>query len=61
MSKQNDYIAIPFEACFAWGGGEGKVVRASKDLWRLAISCTLWGDLFNRPVCGFVRLRNMRE
>jgi len=24
------------------------------DLWRFAIACTVWGDLFNRPVCGVV-------
>src|SRR5215470_3816806 len=26
------------------------------NLWRFAIACTVWGDLFNRPVCGVVRL-----
>jgi hypothetical protein len=30
-------------------------------LERIAIAFTVWGDLFNRPVCGFVRLGNMRE
>ena len=24
-------------------------------LWRFANACTVWGDLFNSPVCGFVR------
>jgi hypothetical protein len=28
---------------------------AQMSLWRLAIECTVWGDLFNRPVCGLVR------
>jgi len=26
-----------------------------------ATACTVWGDLFNRPVCGFVRLGNELE
>jgi hypothetical protein len=34
-------------------------------LWRFAIACTVWGNLFNRPVRGFVKLgvqsRKMRE
>ena len=30
-------------------------------LWRFAIACTVWGDLFNRPVCGVVRQGNVRE
>jgi len=30
-------------------------------LWRFAIACTVWGDLFNRPVCGVVWLGNARE
>jgi hypothetical protein len=30
------------------------LVREPKGLWRLANTRTLWGDLFNRPVCGFV-------
>jgi hypothetical protein len=28
---------------------------------RFAIACTVWGDLFNRPVCGFVSLGNKRS
>jgi len=32
-----------------------------RPLWRFAIACTVWGDLFNRPVCGFVRLGTVRE
>jgi len=31
------------------------------DLERIAIACTVWGDLFNRPDCGFARLGDMRE
>jgi len=30
-------------------------------LWRFAIAHTVWGDLFNRPVCGVVSLGNVRE
>jgi len=30
-------------------------------LWLVAIASTVWGDLFNRPVCGVVRLGNVRE
>jgi hypothetical protein len=31
------------------------------NLERIANACTVWGDLFNRPDCGFVRLGYMRE
>jgi len=31
------------------------------DQWRFAIACTVWGDLFNRPVYGVVRQGNVRE
>jgi len=31
------------------------------NLERVANASTVWGDLFNRPVCGFVRLENKRE
>jgi hypothetical protein len=30
------------------------LVRGPKGLWRLANTRTVCGDLFNRPVCGFV-------
>jgi hypothetical protein len=33
----------------------------SAAVWRLANACTVWGDLFNRPVCVFVRSGNGRE
>jgi hypothetical protein len=35
--------------------------RVVQDLERTAIACTVWGDLFNRPVYGFVTLGNVRE
>jgi hypothetical protein len=37
------------------------VLSPNPRLERIAIACTVWGDLFNRPVCGFVRLGNKRE
>jgi CheY-like chemotaxis protein len=30
-------------------------------LERIAVACTVWGDLFNRPVCGFVHSGKKRE
>jgi hypothetical protein len=32
-----------------------------KSLERFAGACTVWGDLFNRPVCGFVQSGKKRE
>ena len=40
---------------------EGAIPGGTDLLWRLAIARTVWGDLFNRPVCGYVRLGNARE
>jgi hypothetical protein len=31
------------------------------DLDRIAVAFTVWGDLFNRPVCGFVQSGKKRE
>jgi len=49
------YRAAPafLQLAFAW--------RRGNLLWRFAIACTVWGDLFNRLVCGIVRLGNVRE
>jgi hypothetical protein len=30
-------------------------------LYRFANACTVWGDLFNRPVCGFIQSGKKRE
>jgi hypothetical protein len=30
------------------------IASSRKASWQLANGCTVWGDLFNRPVCGFV-------
>jgi len=30
-------------------------------LYRFANECTVWGDLLNRPVCGFVQSGKERE
>jgi hypothetical protein len=35
---------------------EGAIPGELIHLWRPAIARTVWGDLFNRPVCSFVRL-----
>jgi hypothetical protein len=31
------------------------------DLEQVAVACTVWGDLFNRPDCGFVQSGKKRE
>jgi len=33
----------------------------SARLDRIAIAYTVWGDLFNRPVCGFIQSGKKRE
>jgi hypothetical protein len=37
--------------------GKGVALRdcAAQRLDRIAGDCTMWGDLFNRPVCGIVQ------
>jgi hypothetical protein len=31
------------------------LIRASELSWISMAVCRVWGDLFNRPACGFVR------
>jgi hypothetical protein len=31
------------------------LIRASEFSWISVAGCRVWGDLFNRPACGFVR------
>jgi hypothetical protein len=36
-------------------------IRVHSWLERFADACTVWGDLFNRPDCGFVQSGKKRE
>jgi hypothetical protein len=41
--------------------GKEVLIGIRRYLERNAIACTVWGDLFNRPVWGFVGLGNVRH
>ena len=45
--RANGYLIEQYKRCEIWSG-----VRRIE---RFAIASTMWGDLFNRPVSGFVK------